>query len=176
MKKYKASTPDALVIGQALLPYNDSVERDSFAHILETYDLENIDPEAWYPQQLTLDIQRSIKNQPGGSNMLVSIGMKIIDNAQFPPMESLQDAVEAFAASYPMNFKNQADDDVIQAEFVGDNHIQVINGSPHSDEMIYGYIYSLIRRFAPQGTRPKVAFEDIHSIDSDADTVFNITW
>ncbi len=176
MEKYVASTQEAEVIGVALMAYHDAMHYNDFKAILATYDLTEIDPEEWYPQQLTLDIQRAIKQTPGGGQALVSIGMKIIDKANFPPINSLVEAMEAFSESYPMNFRHQSEKDLIRAEFVKDKHMRVINGSPHSDEMIYGYIYALVHRFAPKGIRPTVSFENPSLIDSPADTVFNVTW
>lgn len=176
MKKYKASTPDAEVIGAALMAYNDAVERDQFIDVLKTYGLTEIDPTKWYPQQLTLDVQKAIKDMPGGSTALVSIGMKIIDNAIFPPMESLEQALGAFASSYPLNFHKQAPDDMISATLLDEKHIQVKNSSPHSDEMIYGYVYSMVRRFAPKGSAPVVKFTDLDAVDGDGETVIDVTW
>lgn len=176
MKKYVASSPKAEVLGTALLAYELSQERAVFESILHDHGLHEIDPEAWYPQQWTLDIQRTIKETTGGMQALVSIGMKIIESAQFPPMNSLEEAIDAFAASYPMNFRNVSADDHIRAEMLGPGHVRVINASPHSDHMIYGYIYALLTRFAPAGSAPTVEFADLDKVDSDEDTVFNITW
>lgn len=175
MRKYVASTPQAEVIGRALLAYDDALEYESFKPILAQYDLLEIDPEKWYPQQLTLDIQKAIKGTAGGSNALISIGMKIIDTAVFPPMDSLNAAIEAFASSYPLNFRHQAPDDLIHAHQINDNLIRVINCSPHSDEMIYGYVYALVRRFAPKGKFPVVKFADLRAVDRDGDTVIEVT-
>lgn len=172
MKKYQASTPNAEIIGAALKPYYSAITHNDFKHILEQYDLNEIDPEQWYPQQLTLDVQKRIFQGEGGSQNLVAIGMKIIDDAIFPPMNSLEEAVNAFASSYPMNFRNQSADDLIHAEFVDDQTIRVVNGSPHSDDMIYGYIYGLVRRFREENKSFSVEYEDISKRDSDEDTVF----
>lgn len=176
MKKYIASTPQAEVIGSALLAYEEAVHYREFQAILKRFDLVKIDAETWYPQQLTLDIQKTIKEQPGGSRSLISIGMKIIETAKFPPMKSLEEALDAFASSYPLNFRYQSPQDVISAHRLSDRHIRVINSSPHSDEMIYGYIYAMIKRFAPLGRRPVVQFVDLNKIDSDDDTLYDVTW
>ncbi|MEM6530330.1 MAG: hypothetical protein AAF653_18665 [Chloroflexota bacterium] len=176
MQKYHASTPHAEVIGAALKAYETALEFDQFQHVLHEHDLTEIDAETWYPQQLTLDIQQAIKSTDGGSQMLVSVGMKIIESAKFPPMNSLEEAVNAFAASYPMNFRNQSEDDIIYADIIDAHNIRVVNASPHSDDMIYGYIYALAKRFTPEGARPVVSYEDIGKRDSDADTVFLIEY
>lgn len=176
MEKYKASTPDAKVIGAALKAYETSLTYEDFKHILKEYDLTEINPEKWYPQQLTLDVQKRINDSDGGSQNLVSIGMQIIDNANFPTMESLEQAVEAFAASYPMNFQEQAEDDLIHAHIIDDSTIEVVNGSPHSDDMIYGYIYALIRRFKPSDAQFTVKYADVSKRDSDEDTVFVVKY
>jgi len=175
MKKYVSSTPAAQVIGRALQAYDQAIERDAFEHVLLEYGLAVIDPSVWYPQQLTLDVQRAIKTSAGGMMALVSVGMKIIDSAIFPPIASLAEAVDVFAASYPMNFRDQADQDTIRATRLSERHIQVVNASPHSDDMIYGYVYALIRRFGGH-LHPTVIFEDYTQCDSDADTLFNVIW
>ncbi|MGB1288199.1 MAG: hypothetical protein ACPG7F_16800, partial [Aggregatilineales bacterium] len=122
------------------------------------------------------DIQHSISKSPNGSQKLVSIGMKIIDNAKFPPMSSLEEAIHAFIQSIPFNFRNQGEDDRFYARIIDKHHIEMINASPHSDDMIYGYIYSLVRRFAPEGSRPIVQYADINKRDSDEDTIFIIEY
>lgn len=174
MKKYVASSANAEVLGAALQAYNESFLKEDFEAVLKRYDLTEIDSEKWYPQQLTLDIQHEIKKSASGSNLLSSIGMKIIDTAKFPPMESLEQALDAFASSYPMNFRNQSDTDVIRAEVVTSKQFQVINQSPHSDDMIYGYVYAMVRRFGSQNLRYKVSFADAKAIDADTDTIINI--
>lgn len=176
MKKYTASTPNAEVIGTALLAYDNSIEYEEFKSILAEYQLLEIDPARWYPQQLTLDIQRTIKAQPGSSLTLVSIGMQIINTAVFPTMNSLEDAVNAFASSYPMNFRHQSPDDMIRAALCGPGHIQVTNGSPHADEMIYGYVYALVNRFKPEGSIPVVQFADLNAVDGDGDTIIDVMY
>ncbi|MDX2161151.1 MAG: hypothetical protein SF162_07500 [bacterium] len=174
MKKYVASMPNAEIIGTALKPYDTALQRYQFEAVLETYGLTQIDPDVWYPQQLTLDIQKAIKALPDGSTALISVGMKIIEHAIFPPMESVSQAVQAFAASYPMNFRNHAPTDVVKAELVTDHHIRVINCSPHSDEMIYGYVYGMARRFCPPNFSFKVRFHDMAAVDQDGDTVIDL--
>ncbi len=164
------------MIGAALQAYDEAAYHDEFEPILADYGLEKIDPARWYPQQLTLDVQKAIRDAPGGGNSLVSIGMKIIETAKFPPMESLEAALQAFAVSYPMNFRNQAENDLIRAERVSDNHIRVVNQSPHSDEMIYGYVYAMAKRFSPEDKHPIVKFEDNSQIDGDGDMIINVSW
>ena len=176
MKKYTASTPQAEVIGSALLAYEEAIHYKEFQTILKGFGLVKIDAATWYPQQLTLDIQKAIKERQGNSRSLVSIGMKIIDTANFPPMKSLEEALDAFASSYPLNFRHQSSHDLIIARRLTPRHIQVVNQSPHSDEMIYGYIYAMVKRFAPLGRHPVVQFEDLNKVDSDEDTIFNVTW
>ncbi|MEM6281147.1 MAG: hypothetical protein AAF787_03060 [Chloroflexota bacterium] len=174
MEKYKASTQQAEVLGAGLLAYENAIERDEFMDILSQYGLTAVDPEAWYPQQLTLDVQNAIKATNGGSQSLVSIGMAIIEGAKFPPIASLAEAVDSLAVAYQMNHRNLAETDRVIVNHVSDEHIEVINATPNSDDVLYGYIYAIIRRFKPEGKRLIVEYADIDRRDSDDDTLFVI--
>ncbi|MFW5691116.1 MAG: hypothetical protein ACOCXZ_01335 [Chloroflexota bacterium] len=74
------------MIGSVLLAHKESVNVDDFRATLHDYGLSEIDPDSWYPQQLTLDIQKAIKQSKNGSNNRISIGMKIVETAKFPSM------------------------------------------------------------------------------------------
>jgi hypothetical protein len=176
MKKYVAPRADTEVIGHALIAFEHSSEREAFLEVLKRHHLEQVDPEAWYLMQITLDVQKEIKSGSGGMQAMVSIGMAVINAARFPPMNSIEDAIMGFAGTYPMNFRNIDPSEGISAEKVAERKIKVVNHSPHSDDMVYGYIFALIHRFKPEGTSPTVEFEDYSLCDSDASTVFWVTW
>ena len=176
MKKYVAPNPEARILGAAMTAFEQSSERETFLDVLKKYNLDKIDPEVWYPEQLALDIQKEIKSGPGAMQALVSIGMVVTTTALFPPIHSLEDAVMAFAIGYPMNFRNIDRTEDISAKTVEEGKIKVVNHSPLSDDLVYGFVYGLINRFKPAGSSPTVEFEDYDQCDSDGNTVFYVTF
>lgn len=176
MKKYIASTPSAEIIGSGLLPFLTSGERDMFQHVLDKHRVTAFDPTAWYPAQVSLDLQNAIRQQPGSSSALVSIGMRVVEDAPFPPMNSLEEAVTVFSQAYSMNLRGHVPDEGIHAKQVKPGHLAITNATPHSDELVYGYIYALVNRFKPAGSHPVVQFADLNAIDGDGNMVINVMY
>ena len=176
MKKYVAPNPNAAIRGQVMLAYEGGLEQENYLEILKQHNLETVDPEQWYPEQLSLDIQREIKSSKGGMQALVSIGMAVTSKAIFPPMGGVEQAVEAFTTRYAAGIRDIPPHERLHAEVIGDRKMKVVNATPHSDDMVYGYIFALVRRFAPAGSAPIVKFENYKLCDSDCDTVFYVTW
>lgn len=176
MKKYVASSPSAEIVGSGLQPFLTSGERDTFQHILDKHHITAFDPNAWYPVQVSLDLQKEIKDQPGSSTALVSIGMRVVQDAPFPPMKSLEEAVSIFSQAYSMNLRGHVAQEGLHAEQIKPGHLAITNASPHSDEMVYGYIYALVNRFKPAGSHPVVQFADVSAIDGDGDMVINVSY
>lgn len=174
MKKYVSATPDVEIGGYGIKAYELAYSKQDFEHILQFYGLTEVDPESWYPQQLTLDIQKAIKESENGGEQLIDVGIAVIETALFPPLDSLDDVFAGFSMQYNMNFRNHPPEEGIFVNKISDNHYQIINGTPHSDEMVFGYVYALVKRFAPKSRQPRVSFDPSTPIDGDEDTIINV--
>ena len=177
MKKYVASSPDAELTGASLSSLSTNLLAETIRPILEQYGLTKIDPEQWYSQQIPLDILHETKNTSNEMFTLVAVGQQVInviDAAQLPPVETFFEGVSLLSAIYDLNHRNKAVDDRIIVTEVNPNLIQVVNATPYPDDLIYGYVYSIVYRFASSDHRPNVQYADINLVNSDENMVINV--
>lgn len=175
MRKLVASTPQAEIKGVILKSLFQCIKYDELSTLLKKYDLESLDTEEWYPQQLLLDIYKDIAEQNVNvSENLVSIGMKIMEAAAFPPMiNSVEDALSGLHFAYNADHRYHTETGWI-VELAGPGKALMTADNPYPDDQHYGLLWGLVKRFSPQGTR----FTVIRMLqeDPDANTVFEIKW
>lgn len=179
--QYKTFGPDAEVLGGAMMAFIESIHYTDFSTILERHNIEKIEPQRWYSQQLWLDVFTDIANQPGGSSNLVSIGMKIVETAPMPP-----EAAELPFTDIAMGFNegayltNNRGKDIggIEAQVVAPGHVVMIDRTPYPDDFVYGAYYALAKRYLPSGSDFTVSYDE-HVPRRDnggTETRVHITW
>jgi hypothetical protein len=176
MRKFTVSTPEIEVSGEAMSSFGNSALADELAAILQKYGMHEITAGEWYPQQLALDVLREMASDSRDSLALVSVGVKVIDTAVFPPVDSFEAALEMFTSVHMMNHRNLPANECIETRRVSDRHVQVINRTPYPDDLIYGYVHSIVSRFKAAGTRPTVKYAYPDRVNSDDDMVYDIMW
>ncbi|MEL6149591.1 MAG: hypothetical protein AAFR56_08195, partial [Chloroflexota bacterium] len=88
--KYVAAE-DSKISGFAMQAFQKSISADqimpTFERVMKDYgyDTTDIDTAEWYPLQMYFDICKDLLETSGDALILVSIGMKVIESAQFPP-------------------------------------------------------------------------------------------
>jgi hypothetical protein len=175
LRKLVASTPQAEIKGTILQAFFQCITHSELVPILKKYNLENLDPERWYPQQLMLDIYRDIEeHQFNVTENFVSVGMKIMDLAAFPPsVSSVEDALPGLRIAYNMDHRNHTETGWI-VDFVEPGKVMMVADNPYPDDQHYGLLWSLVRRFSPKGTGFSVTPQP-HD-NPDENTVFEIKW
>src|SRR5574341_60974 len=178
MPKFKANSPEAQVIGAALISMLRSVNLDSFRPILARYGLEKIDPQQWYAQQVVLDIQRDILTQ-GTTPMydLVSIGMKVGDR-DLLPASSIEQALLNLEASH-QQLHRHIEHIGYRVEKLDERHIRVTDLTPYAHDLIYGILYAMVQRHKPPGLSAVVRRVNPHLNelkDPDEPGIYDITW
>jgi len=175
MKKLIAQSSKSEISGNLVLAFTQSIKREEIQPILELYNLEPTDPDAWYPQQDLLNVFRDI--QSGKSNVtenLVAIGIKGAETATYPPeINSIETALGALPIIHELNHRNIPNiAHEYKVKVVGDHHIQVTNSSPYPNDTLYGFIWGIVKQFKPaDGT-----FE-IRIVDAkEEDAIYNIKW
>ena len=175
MKKLVVSSPRAETSGRLVLAFTQSLHHDEIKPILRKYQLEPVDPDAWYPQQRLLDVFREI--QEGHTNVsqnLVAIGMKGAETAAYPPeIDSIKTALLALPLIHELNHRNIPNVGLeYEVQILGDRHIQVTNHSPYPNDTLYGFIWEIVKRFKPAESQ-----FTIYIVDRKAeDATFDIQW
>ncbi len=180
MARYEALGPDAEVLGGAIHGFISATNKENIWPHLEKLKMTDIDPSAWYPKQLYLDLWNSIA-ESNESHMFdfVSIGMTIAELAwpkEFDgqPFESiLMKWGDAFAT-----VNRGTDCGYIRTEKVADKHFKIIHHTPDPDDLNYGVVYGTCRRFLPEGVAFTVYYdEDQPRRDEGGEqTIIHIEW
>lgn len=176
MKKYVAANSQAEVTGSAISSISMNLMGDEMRPILAEHGIEQIQDDAWYSQQITLDVLKAAHKQLGDTLSMVAVGIQVIDSAELPPIEDFGEAIGAIAQIYAMNHRNVSDGEGFNVERVSEQHIQVTNATPYPDDLIYGYVYGLVQRYCPPNVSPTLSYQDPSKIDSDENTIVNVKW
>lgn len=169
MRKQEAPK-DMLISGQAMQAIVQSVEFDSIRPHMEAmfqvYGLPpTIDPSKWYPLQLYYDITKRL-----GSTELVSIGVRVINAAAFPPeIDSIQKAIELLMATHHLNLRNIPEGDGYSDYHFSEHRITFRENTTFPHDLMYGYIYGLVHRYKKPGQSPVVYRTYLNEADPDAD-------
>lgn len=177
MKKYVAAAKNVEVTGYAFSSIVTNVLSDEIKPVLEKYGFAKLELEAWYPQQMVLDALLAIHDHVGDSLALVAVGRQVIDAATLPPeIITFEQGVNAISMIHDMNHRNLPEGVGIFVEKLGEHHLQVTNATPYPDDLIYGYLYSIINRFAPEKSHPSLKYNNTSNINSDENMVYDITY
>jgi hypothetical protein len=176
MAQYIAFNPEVEVNGATVLSFVESMEngRDTRMGILNKHGI-NPEPGQWYPQQAWLDAFREVEENIGETNLFM-IGKAIVDHAEFPFMEGLEQALSAIDVAYHMNHRlhgeimyNPDTEEMTPGighyelrRFDSDSRIAVmVCNNPYPSRFDEGIIAQVARRFKPAFKNPHVERDDL---------------
>ena len=178
MTQFIAFDPNTEVNGATIMSITDGLGA-SAGSVLTTHGLHNLQADQWYPQQLWLDAFRDIAATSVNAMLdLVNIGMKIPENALFPPdIKSIQSALESIDVAYRMNHRG-GEIGSYQCISVGHSQMDMVCRNPYPCDFDYGLIYSMVRRFRPLKTQFVVQHDDTAPCrKKGADScIYHVTW
>lgn len=135
-------------------------------------DLEN-DPSEWLEHQSWLDAFRIINEEQGGMNVFM-IGKAVVDHAEFPPMNNLEEALRSIDIAYHMNHQlngkkmfDGSNGSMLEgighynlAEFdAAAKRAVMVCDNPYPSRFDEGIITQVVRRFKPIGSRESVSLD-----------------
>ncbi len=130
------------------------------APILAAHGLGQTQPHDWYPQQAWLDAFKEIAQSATKICDLVSIGMRIPENAIFPPdIDSIESALMAIDVAYHMNHRG-GEIGCYRATLAGDHQMDLVCQNPYPCDFDFGIISGMSRRFCPKGLHVRVYHDD----------------
>lgn len=161
MTQFIAFAPNVEVAGQAVLSVVDGmgVMKVLATQMLERHGIRNPEPGLWYPQQPWLDTFREIADQVG-PNTVYQIGVKIPENATFPPeIDSIEKALASIDVAYHMNHR---DGEIGHYHYTktGDRSAKMICPNPYPCEFDRGIISAMCRKFKPAEAVVYVTHDD----------------
>mgnify|MGYP000651318132 CR=1 FL=1 len=162
MVKFKLLHPDTEVIGQMVIDFEEAINSNNFLPILKKHGLENVKADEWYSGQAWLDVLNEVATEGRNLLSLVSIGMKQIDNVEWPPefeTMSLQDVFQSLNPVYQSYYRG-TDTGEINFEKVTDKHFKLILRVFEPDDLWYGNVYQLMKTFNKTGKHFTVSYDD----------------
>ncbi len=168
---YRASTPDAEYLGAILTTLTQNLRADVIQPVLKKHNLEDIQPDKWYPQQPILDVLREIE-QHYTFEELVAIGMKVMEVAPLPPnIHDIETALDTFDAGHHTTTRNIHPEESIKVEKLSPTHIRVISNVPTPAFLAYGTIWGFVRRFKKKHQNPT-----IHLTRKEMPYIIEVKW
>jgi hypothetical protein len=161
MAIFKAYDSKVEVNGETVLSVVDGLGKFKVDGVKLLQDFGIVDPKPgkWYSQQAWLDAFKRIAEKIG-PNILFQIGVRIPENAKFPPqINSIETALAAIDMAYHMNHRN-GEIGRYSFEKAGENSGKMICPNPYPCDFDKGIITSMARKFAPANTLPIVIHDD----------------
>lgn len=153
MAAFQVFDPQVEVMGSSLLAMIAAIRswpttRVLAQNILRSYDVGQIAPDRWYPQQLALNLMRDLRGKLG-SGVLYMIGKHLPEFIAFPPeATSIESALRAIDAAYERHHRGGESGSYTIAN-VQRNQIQIACYTPYPCDFDHGLIEGTARRFAP---------------------------
>jgi hypothetical protein len=175
---YVSPSPDVEVLGQVLFAYTENIRAEEMALILQKYNLTNIQPDQWYPLQLSLDAARALADSAStGTESLVAIGMKLIDTMPFPPdVKTIPQAVEMLNRVVSSIIRNVPDGFGTTIKIINERHLQLVQNDTTPPELAFGYFWAIASRFKPPYNIFLVRHVPNPNPDEEPGDVFDIKW
>ena len=181
MKKYVAS-PNAEVIGVAMHNFFVSLNKDEFLssvqQTFDTYGIDEIDDDAWYLHQISLDVFKQIDEQKfNASTNLVALGKAYVATALFPPeITTIKDGLVLLGQIYHLNIRNAPPNEGYEINVLSDNHIQIHDKNPFPHDTVYGFIWGICQRFCKPNEQFVVHRTFLNTANPDDDgAVYDVT-
>ncbi|MEP7286550.1 MAG: hypothetical protein ABI947_12365 [Chloroflexota bacterium] len=177
-QKFIASTPDAEVFGGALLGVIENIRADEIRPYLQKYNLESLDANRWYPEQLILDFQRAIvESRVNSTDNLVAMGMKGIDSAKLPPeVKTIEQALNALSTMFHTIHRNIPPEETLTVVESKPNFILLVENTALADDILYGYLWGIVKRYRPANASFSVTRVENPVADDYPGTAYEIVW
>jgi hypothetical protein len=151
MAQFVALSPEVEVNGETVYAIVDGMGtfRSVAMEILEVNGIVDPQPGMWYAQQKWLDAFKKIA-EALGPNTLFNIGLKIPENATFPPdIVTIEDALKAIDAAYHMNHRG-GEIGEYRFQSNGPKTAKMICPNPYPCAFDRGIITAMAKRFKPK--------------------------
>lgn len=150
MTQFVAISPNVEVNGETVFAIVDGMSafKTLANDILALNGIVDPKPGTWFLQQKWLNAFKMI-SESLGSNMLNMIGIKIPENANFPPeINTIEGALQAIDIAYHMNHRN-GDIGEYKYQSNGPRQAKMICRNPYPCAFDRGIISAMAKRFKP---------------------------
>ncbi len=163
MAVYTWHDPCVEILGAQLQNFVRCAQPDDITPILSKYALTNVQTDRWYPVQLWLNVMTDIAAAQNGMMNLTSLGMKMADVVFSPPEFARGDfeAVFMHLNRYYQRYLRNGDVGHQRTLKVAERHLLAESKIPYPDDLLYGMLYGLTRRYLPPETQFILYYDDV---------------
>jgi len=146
VKQFQTS-PKTELKGHILLGWLNNQLAEYTQPRLAAHGVEEVDPDAWYPAQMFLDIMREVvESNENVTTVLVAVGKSVAENmpvGDFSSMDDFKNFIEGMHRGPSARYA-PAHENIFLIEEDGQHF--VLNNTPMSNDILYGFIWELLRR------------------------------
>lgn len=156
VKQFQTS-PQAEAQGAVMMTWLNNQLADQTRPRLQERGITDLDAEAWYKFQTFLDIMREIvETGEGMTPTLVAVGKGVVANLPLDKFATMDDFKGFVLALHHTTTRNTPDTENI---FIheADGHLYMLNNTPVSNDILYGFFWELLRKAKIGGKRYTLA-------------------
>ncbi len=162
MTRYTLFHPDHELLGSVLITYRASVNFDSYSDLFERLGLGSVEVDQWYSGQVVIDLINAIADRDSAMMDFVSIGTAMGMYSPAPEeangINALENAIIGLGPGYQAMTRG-TNVGWFRGEVVAPQHIKVDFYVPWPDDLEYGFVYGLAKRFLPPRTKFTVEYD-----------------
>jgi hypothetical protein len=176
MTKYQALDPNVEVLGAAIMSVVSSLGEEARS-VLRKHNIDPLNAESWYKQQDWLNAFADLSER--NFLNLVAIGMKIPDEAVWPPdVKTVHDALASINVAYGMNHRG-GEIGGYHYQKTGERTGAMVCDNPYPSDFDYGIIYRTAQKFRDSSSGQLIVRLDKEKPtrkDGDKSCTYLITW
>lgn len=160
-KKFEASSAEAKAQGNVFAPYLEVLKGSELEELIDKYDLESMEMEAYYPQQNVCDMQSEIAEKMGlFSGDLIALGKSSVSSIGFPPeVSTMAEAFGMLHQIYQAIHQNIPEEEGWRYVVIDDATSKIHFNTPYEEFAGYGYVWAIANKFCPDGKQPTIELE-----------------
>ncbi len=174
-------SPDTKVLGAVVLSILGTSRLDELHPYFEKYGIERCLPDQFYPVDPLMGmIHDIVHDQQVMDSMFDFVSMGIANGLSIPlppEINTLEKWLVVFESRYPTLYRG-SDIGYVKCEKLAPTHYLLHIRWPWVDDIAYGTVYGMCKRFLPPGTGYAVYYDESGArVDyGDAETLLHVEW
>ncbi len=171
--------PGSEIMGQFIANWTNNLEKSVTEPIFKKYGLDpkQIKLDGYYSLDIVVDLYTEIRTRHGGSPALVAMGKASGEPVQeIFKFKSVDEFMARCAEPFKAAIRNIPEEYGLFVEKKDHQHYHVTNNSIVPNDMIFGYLWEMVRLILGPGVRFSVKNTQPHNVDSLEGAIFEVSW
>lgn len=166
------------IVAAILESLNYNEYKDIVDPVLQSYMFNPNEPDRLYPAQALLDVYKIMEEHPNAMFNFVAIGKQVAESLEFPPsVTSIPEAIATLNSNYKTMLVDFDESEFYNVKVIEQRRLQIRDNNPYPHDMVFGYIYTLVNRFLPEGTVASIKrIYDNPDNPNTGGATYDVTW